>query len=1116
MHPNPFPFGTIFGNPFLLNGDLTEEGGAGYQSPNVLFLVPFLLFQGGGMDLSKVGEKLLSSVRSARSLGLLPSTSDRPEVPARAAAAAVVARALAGLPPHQRYSLSSSSEELSSIYGSRPQVQVVEDLEEDFYEEDFDPVSHILEHIPPEENDLEYFEKQAALRLAQLDRVSELLSRQVMEHHEVMVKGMNLVRELEKDLKVANVICMNGRRHITSSINEVSRDLIVNTNSKKKQALLDMLPILTELCHACDMQLALESLVEEGNYCKAFQVLSEYLQLLDSYSQLSAIQEMSRGVEVWLGRTLQKLDSLLLGVCQEFKEEAYINVVDAYALIGDVSGLAEKIQSFFMQEVISETHSVLKSIVLEDHEVQMLNSRLTYSDLCERIPESKFRQCLLKTLAVLFKLICSYHEIMNFQLENKTPNTKQKESDISMSSGEIHQINSDPGNSCNTVGVNGSTSGSVDKKSGSSSMPESATTSSLVDPVQSNLANVESYDQVEAIRDDGSAASSSGSPWYYLRKDATTFVSQTLRRGCKNLWQLTTSRVTVLIFSAAVCSTSIHQFLRNYEDLNVFILAGEAFCGIEAVEFREKLKTVCENYFVAFHRQNIYALKMVLEKETWMKLPADTVQVVSFAGLVGDGAPLIVSSDSSSARVIHSNKSANPTGVTSRNSGFSHWLKSGNPFSQKLIYISKGLNLPQLNGAIDGEYDDYFRGDKVTPKSSDKSHMNGTNSVPEEENEDLLADFIDEDSQLPSRISKPNLWRNHSSHWNDDEITSQTGSSLCLLRSMDKYARLMQKLDIVNVEFFKGICQLFEVFFHYVFETFCQQNGKGSTNPLNYRLKTALNKITQDCDEWIKPQLTSFSSSSPSSVANMDVTPTSPRSLSGASFGLKERCAAADTVSLVARMLHRSRTRLQSMLLQNTAIEDFYVNLVDSVPDLIEHIHKTTARLLLHIDGYVDRISNAKWEVKELGLEHNGYVDLLLGEFKHYKTRLAHGGIHKEVQDLLLEYGVEIVAETLIEGLSRVKRCTDEGRALMSLDLQVLINGLQHFVPVNVKPKLQIVETFIKAYYLPETEYVHWAAAHPEYTKSQILGLVNLVAAMKGWKRKTRLEILEKIESAGA
>lgn len=76
MQQNLFPFGSVLGNPFLFNGDLSE----GLESPGVLFLVPFLLFQGGEMDLSKVGEKILSSVRSARSLGLLPSASDRPEV----------------------------------------------------------------------------------------------------------------------------------------------------------------------------------------------------------------------------------------------------------------------------------------------------------------------------------------------------------------------------------------------------------------------------------------------------------------------------------------------------------------------------------------------------------------------------------------------------------------------------------------------------------------------------------------------------------------------------------------------------------------------------------------------------------------------------------------------------------------------------------------------------------------------------------------------------------------------------------------------------------------------------------------------------------------------------
>ena len=64
-------------NPFSFNGDLSTED---FGGPRVLFLASLLLFQGGGMDLSKVGEKILSSVRSARSLGILSAPSDRPEV----------------------------------------------------------------------------------------------------------------------------------------------------------------------------------------------------------------------------------------------------------------------------------------------------------------------------------------------------------------------------------------------------------------------------------------------------------------------------------------------------------------------------------------------------------------------------------------------------------------------------------------------------------------------------------------------------------------------------------------------------------------------------------------------------------------------------------------------------------------------------------------------------------------------------------------------------------------------------------------------------------------------------------------------------------------------------
>ena len=143
-------------------------------------------------------------------------------------------------------------------------------------------------------------------------------------------------------------------------------------------------------------------------------------------------------------------------------------------------------------------------------------------------------------------------------------------------------------------------------------------------------------------------------------------------------------------------------------------------------------------------------------------------------------------------------------------------------------------------------------------------------------------------------------------------------------------------------------------------------------------------------------------------------------------YGLKEHCTSAESISHIAQILIRSKMHLQSMLPQNAlpSLEDFYAHTVESTPDLKEHIFRTTARLQLNISGYVDRIAGVKWELKELGMEHNGYVDLLLGEFKHYKTKLAHGGIYKEDQEVLLEYGVDNLAEILVEGLSRVKRCT--------------------------------------------------------------------------------------------
>lgn len=77
--PPTAPSASSSSSPLFGGGEQLFESG-----PSPLVFLPLLLIQGGGMDLSRVGEKLLSSVRSARSLGLMPpiptAPPPRPEV----------------------------------------------------------------------------------------------------------------------------------------------------------------------------------------------------------------------------------------------------------------------------------------------------------------------------------------------------------------------------------------------------------------------------------------------------------------------------------------------------------------------------------------------------------------------------------------------------------------------------------------------------------------------------------------------------------------------------------------------------------------------------------------------------------------------------------------------------------------------------------------------------------------------------------------------------------------------------------------------------------------------------------------------------------------------------
>lgn len=85
----------------------------------------------------------------------------------------------------------------------------------------------------------------------------------------------------------------------------------------------------------------------------------------------------------------------------------------------------------------------------------------------------------------------------------------------------------------------------------------------------------------------------------------TATVARALERGRKTVWELAARRVAALLSNDAVCLSTPHQFLQSLDWVNKFILAGEAFCGAEAASLRTKLTKQSEQYFGAYHCQNL-------------------------------------------------------------------------------------------------------------------------------------------------------------------------------------------------------------------------------------------------------------------------------------------------------------------------------------------------------------------------------------------------------------------------------------------------------------------------------------------------------------------------------
>lgn len=185
--------------------------------------------------------------------------------------------------------------------------------------------------------------------------------------------------------------------------------------------------------------------------------------------------------------------------------------------------------------------------------------------------------------------------------------------------------------------------------------------------------------------------------------------------------------------------------------------------------------------------------------------------------------------------------------------------------------------------------------------------------------------------------------------------------------------------------------------------------------------------------------------------------------------------------------------------------------------DLRRPVYMFVAVKSVEYESVLSQMCLVKWDVREIMSQHNRYVDLLLRELQIFSMRLtdianeALGiAIPKEANDLLWEHVLRLANRTFIEGFAHAKKCTNEGRALMQLDYQQFLTKVESFTRIRPIPEKELVDEYIKAFYLTEPALEQWIKSRKEYTAKQLIALVNCCTSDN---RKGRMKLISMIEA---
>uniref|UniRef100_A0A669CJI3 VPS50 EARP/GARPII complex subunit n=1 Tax=Oreochromis niloticus TaxID=8128 RepID=A0A669CJI3_ORENI len=348
-----------------------------------------------------------------------------------------------------------------------------------------------------------------------------------------------------------------------------------------------------------------------------------------------------------------------------------------------------------------------------------------------------------------------------------------------------------------------------------------------------------------------------------------------------------------------------------------------------------------------------------------------------------------------------------------------------------------------------------------------------------------------------------------------------TNTTLNVIRLVGKYMQMMNILKPIAFDVIHCVSQLFDYYLYAVY-TFFGRNDMYESSGLGLissRLRTTLNRIQESLIDMTSthPTANLGTEDRKEKVPSPHLSQLVVLTNSGTLYGLAQRVVATESLVFLAEQFESLQSHLDTMMpaAKKPFLQQFYSQTVSTASELRKPIYWIVAAKAIDYEQMLLMMAGVKWDIREIMSQHNVYVDVLLKEFEQFNKRLGevsrHVRIPLPVSNVLWEHCIRLANRTLVEGYANVKKCSNEGRALMQLDFQQFLMKLEKLTDLRPIPDKEFVETYIKAYYLTENDMEQFIKNHREYSMKQLANLVN-VCLGSHINKKARQKLLAAID----